>query len=166
MANTISTKNPITTTSTVASAVNEALKSSTTLPQPQEVTNPFLQDATLEPSIDEHAQKVAERVNRIKEAFSKANTGSFIATLSNEDIVQQQSKDGKFYEALTVDVSQVSTKGKVLNYKRTKPLFTDEAQLLAALIPFDPNASYRVTTVKKGTGDKKYSEWVKVEKVA
>lgn len=94
-----------------------------------------------------------------------ACSATMIVGLSDLEVVDYQAKSGISYDAVKFTVSRVNSKGEYKQYNRVKPMFTDEAKLIAALVPLDPTAHYKVISVKKGSNDVTNSEWISVEKV-
>lgn len=136
-----------TTTNNAASSSSESIS----------VEPPF--DITVSDS-DKKIEKVSN-LTKLQEAAARAAQYEFVAQLSNEHLEVKESKKGVELEWATVKVKQTSAKG-TKRYNRSKPIFTDEGQMLVKNAPYDPDAYYRITVHKPLGG---FSTWTNIEKV-
>ena len=129
--------------------------------------NSFKHDSLVAEDLNEEYGQESESddAEKIRAAALSAILIQFEASLSGAKLVKFQSRNGDTYSGIQVNVKTVSSKGVLKEYTKVKPMFSDEAQLLASMVPFDPKAHYIITAAKKGSKGKQYSEWVKIEKV-
>lgn len=105
-------------------------------------------------------QKVCH-LSRLQEAAAKETQYELVVQLSDEQHEVRTSKKGVDFDWVTVKVKQTSGKG-TKQYNRSKPIFTDEGQMLVKNAPYDPDAYYRVSVHKPLGG---FSTWTNIEKV-
>ena len=105
-------------------------------------------------------QKVSH-LSRLQAAATKTKQYELVAQLSDERHEVRASKKGVDFDWVTVKVKQTSAKG-TKQYSRSKPIFTDEGQMLVDNAPYDPDAYYRITVHKPIGG---FSTWTNIEKV-
>jgi len=109
---------------------------------------------------DNTVQKVSH-LSRLQEAAAKETQYELVAQLSDERHEVRTSKKGDEFDWVTVKVKQTSAKG-TKRYTRSKPIFTDEGQMLVNNAPYDPEAYYRISVHKPVGG---FSAWTNIEKV-
>ena len=113
-----------------------------------------------ESDYDNTAQK-ASHLSRLQEAAAKETQYELVAQLSDEQHEVRTSKKGGDYDWVTIKVKQTSAKG-IKRYNKSKPIFTDEGQMLVKNAPYDPDAYYRISVHKPLGG---FSTWTNIEKV-
>jgi len=101
------------------------------------------------------------QLSKLREVAAKNANYDFIARLSDERHEVKVSKKGNECDWVSLEVKITSSKEEK-SFTRSKPLFTEEGQMLVHNAPYDPDAYYRVSVHKPLGG---FSTWTNIEKV-